>query len=289
MTNLFRETWLTIVIGGLCPVMAAAQQTVPTPQIATLQVATPQITTPPSETPFPSRGGQRGMRLTQAERANMPAPQGFSVVLVLGEMQGTGAAENVPAAARKALADMKDFLPYKTYRLLDTQWTLCCGRSAIATRLRGDEQDYYDLELEPNRTETSGKWYVRFSLRNAPAGGSLAAAQPATDDSRMTILTQQRAELEAQIRNLKQRYNDTHPEVQKARAQLAEIETQQAQLRVAAAKRRAMVRPVNRTVIDTSFTMDIGETVVVGTSRLQGDKALIALLTAVASTKPATR
>jgi hypothetical protein len=70
---------------------------------------------------------------------------------------------------------------------------------------------------------------------------------------------------------------------------LAEIETQQAQLRVAAAKRRAMVRPVNRTVIDTSFTMDIGETVVVGTSRLQGDKALIALLTAVASTKPATR
>jgi hypothetical protein len=34
-------------------------------------------------------------------------------------------------------------------------------------------------------------------------------------------------------------------------------------------------------VIDTSFNMDIGETVVVGTSRLQGDKALIVLLTAV--------
>ena len=42
-------------------------------------------------------------------------------------------------------------------------------------------------------------------------------------------------------------------------------------------------------MIDTSFTMDVGETVVVGTSRLAGgDKALIALLTAVprnASTK----
>jgi hypothetical protein len=37
-----------------------------------------------------------------------------------------------------------------------------------------------------------------------------------------------------------------------------------------------------RSVIDTSFTMDIGETVVVGTSRVRGgDKALIALLTAV--------
>ena len=44
----------------------------------------------------------------------------------------------------------------------------------------------------------------------------------------------------------------------------------------------------HRALIDTNFTMDIGETVVVGTSRLQGDKALIALLTAVASIKPAS-
>ena len=219
----------------------------------------------------------------------MPAPQGFSVVLVLGEMQGTGAAENVPPAARKALADMKDFLPYKTYRLLDTQWTLCCGHSAIATRLRGDEQDYYDLELEPNRTDTSGKWYVRFSLRNAPFGGVVATTQPETDDNRMAQLAAKRSEVEAQIRNLKQRYNDNHPEVQKARAQLAEIDRQQAQLRVDNTRRRAIARPLNRTVIDTSFTMDIGETVVVGTSRLQGDKALIALLTAVASTRPTAR
>ena len=35
-------------------------------------------------------------------------------------------------------------------------------------------------------------------------------------------------------------------------------------------------------MIDTSFTMDVGETVVVGTSRLKANsKALIALLTAV--------
>ena len=41
-----------------------------------------------------------------------------------------------------------------------------------------------------------------------------------------------------------------------------------------------------RSVIDTSFTMDVGETVVVGTSRMRGgDKALIALLTAVPRTK----
>ena len=33
--------------------------------------------------------------------------------------------------------------------------------------------------------------------------------------------------------------------------------------------------------MDSSFTMDVGETVVVGTSRLGGDKALIAIVTAV--------
>jgi hypothetical protein len=44
----------------------------------------------------------------------------------------------------------------------------------------------------------------------------------------------------------------------------------------------AGARDARRAVIDTSFNMDVGETVVVGTSRLKGDKALIALLTAVA-------
>ena len=46
------------------------------------------------------------------------------------------------------------------------------------------------------------------------------------------------------------------------------------------AQKRAQTS-AGRAIIDTSFTMDLGETVVVGTSRLQGDKALIVLLTAV--------
>jgi hypothetical protein len=38
----------------------------------------------------------------------------------------------------------------------------------------------------------------------------------------------------------------------------------------------------SRAMMDTSFAMDVGETVVVGTSRLRGNsRALIALLTAV--------
>jgi hypothetical protein len=41
--------------------------------------------------------------------------RGFSVVLVLGDTQGATGAESAspPTAVRKALTDVKDFLPYK--------------------------------------------------------------------------------------------------------------------------------------------------------------------------------
>ena len=226
--------------------------------------------------------------MSMAERANMPAPQGFSVVLVLGELQGTATSDSVPAAARKALADMKDFLPYKSYRLLDTQWTLCCGRSGIVTRLRGPEEQDYDLELDPSPSDTSGKWTVRFTLRD-PIAGVARGESPAAD--RSASLVAQRAELEAKIRTLKERYSDTHPEVQQLKSQLAVLERQQEQVRTEEALKRyrLVASSGRRAMIDTSFTMDIGETVVVGTSRLKGDKALIALLTAVPSTKTTGR
>ena len=42
-----------------------------------------------------------------------------------------------------------------------------------------------------------------------------------------------------------------------------------------------LTRPGGKTaIIDSTFSMDIGETVVIGTSSLKGDKAVIALLTA---------
>src|SRR5687768_18440994 len=74
--------------------------------------------------------------------------QGFSVVLLVGDMQGGESLDGVPAAARKALGDTKDFLPYKNYRLLDSQWTLCCsGSTSAITRLRGVDEQEYELEL----------------------------------------------------------------------------------------------------------------------------------------------
>jgi hypothetical protein len=234
------------------------------------------------------RGSARVGGVSVADTANMPAPQGFSVVLVLGEMQGTGAADSVPSAARKALTDMKDFLPYKTYRLLDTQWTLCCGRSGVITRLRGPEEQDYDLELYPNATETRGKWYVRFALRDSAEG-----ANEETATTRLSALNAQRVELQQQLAMLKNGgHTDNHPAVQQLRSRIAELDAAATQSRGESASRRIRAAAESghrRAIIDTSFTMDIGETVVVGTSRLKGDKALIALLTAVPSTRPPAR
>jgi len=209
------------------------------------------------------------------------SPQGYSVVLVLGDIQATSATDgNVPAAARKALADMKDFLPYKSYRLLDAQWIL--GSQRTVSRLRGPNDQEYELTLRgvPN----AGKLNVAFRL--AEPGGLLAVKPSPDADS----LTGRRAELEKALR-------DAELEAARARAASGEKRTETiaaANEKVAAigrelqqekgtreaALKEATIRAAHA-VIDTSFAMDVGETVVVGTSRVAGDKALIALLTAV--------
>ncbi len=215
-----------------------------------------------------------------------PRPQAFSVSLVLGEMQASGGSDNVPAAARKALTDVKDFLPYKTYRLLDSQWTLCCGRSAIMTRLRGPEDQDYALELSPSNAG-SGKWYVHFSLWEPRGGetGELTAASGGNASS----LDAQRVTLERQLAELRKTETENHPDVAQTRVHIEALERALNDSRRAAeiAGQRLRMSIPRRAVIDTSFTMDVGETVVVGTSRLKGDKALIALLTAVAPAKSA--
>jgi hypothetical protein len=172
----------------------------------------------------------RGMvRGPSPDEKGQPMPQGFSVVLVLGDNQLTSMADNVPTAARKALADIRDFLPYRGYRLLDAQWIL--GSSHSSSRLRGPDDQEYEL-----------------SLRSVPGGGHIHVTFALLEGGAVLALRKEEAAAEAMRRET--------PAIATAIAR--------------------------RGVIETSFAMDIGETVVVGTSRIRGgDKALIALLTAV--------
>ena len=70
------------------------------------------------------------------------------------------------------------------------------------------------------------------------------------------------ATLQAQRRRVQQRISETMNQLAASRAH------------------RDTDRGNSRSLIDSNFTMDVGETVVVGTSRLGGDKALIAIVTA---------
>ena len=74
----------------------------------------------------------------------------------------------------------------------------------------------------------------------------------------------------------------TFPRVPAAKAGMADAALNRAQFRLLPALRAGETRT---TVLDSSFNIAAGETVVVGTSRVQGDRALVVLLTAVAAGK----
>ena len=204
------------------------------------------------------------------------SPQGYSVVLVLGDMQNPSPADsNVPAAARKALADLKDFLPYKSYRLLDAQWML--GSQRTVSRLRGANDQEYQLTLRGIPVAPAGKLNVTFRLAEAGALTMIAARPGENDAIAARLATLQNALREAQAAA---KTGDA-PNGEKQRAEAAAIAREIVRLEQEASMKDAAILGT-RAIIDTSFTMDVGETVVVGTSRVAGDKALIALLTAVA-------
>jgi hypothetical protein len=261
----------------------------------------------PAQAPATTRPAQPGAQGQGRSGAPAPAktvygvntravsPQGFSVVLVLGDLQGASSPDDVPIAARKALTDMREFLPFKSYRLLDAAWLMCCGgqRDSANQMLRGPDEQEYDLRLSTSRAE-GARVSVRFTLLSAGIPTETAAESAAvsrTTARRLADLQDKRTLVETQLKDLRKRVEvgvAPAAEVQKLEVELRSIQRQIEDLSArASSPARANPRPgvehfARSAIIDTNFTMDVGETVVVGTSRLKGGtKALIALLTAV--------
>jgi hypothetical protein len=134
--------------------------------------------------------------------------RGFVITLALGDIQGSSSGSFTPAED-KALADLKGFLPYKTYRSLDTAWVI--GLNGSHVMLRGEDGQKHELSMLSTQVNPSFMSVDMLRLWDVPP------ADP-----------------------------------QKAPAVL----------------------------IDTTFKVNVGETVVVGTSRLDGGRALILLVTA---------
>ena len=218
-----------------------------------------------------------------------------------GDMQDTGGQDTIPNAARKALADMKDFLPYKGYRLLDTQWVLGSTSGPTITRLRGVDDQEYGLELRAQPTFTAGgafapsTTFVRFVLTDvsdgAGEGGRTALKELTKSDPTSVEISREVYQLERerddlQLRVSKGRKNvevgmENADEVKRLEMQLAAVTRRLADLKGMVNAKES--KSSGRAVIDTSFKMEDGETVVVGTSKVKGGgRALIALLTATA-------
>jgi hypothetical protein len=287
--------------GALLPAMAAAQTT------AAAQ-----------------RGGAQARKLVaeQTRTAASIGVHGFSVVLVVG---GTQAAANpadnardvaqLPEAARKALADMKDFLPYKRYQLLDAAWILCCAttRDQVSGRVRGaDGRDY--LYTIDQGDIVGSKVNLRFTMREvANSVTSSINVDNLSDTARLEYARQHAEaireldEAHLQLRTTKQRFDvgmatPSEMDGATARARRAEQRTQDlaSMLNSDQARRVAQASAggrggggsrgtgagLGRETMDSSFSISPGETVVIGTSRINGDQALIAILTA--ATKPGT-
>jgi hypothetical protein len=222
-----------------------------------------------------------------AQQKPQPQPQpqlrGFGVVLLEGSQQA-GTSSDLPATATAAIADIKDFLPFKSYRLLDSSWTL--GSNAAqeyVSRLQGGTQEF-QVSIGSKVDTTSSSIDVKFTLTETGFRKSTlvpftpkAGAEPANPVNNKKALTW------APVPNgrvLPAPQAETSKDAAGARPRVFELPVLQPFLQ--AQTNSPTWRALNRNaLIDTSFTMRIGETVVVGTSRVGGDKALIVLLTAV--------
>jgi hypothetical protein len=186
-----------------------------------------------------------------------PTVHGFSVSLVLGDLQGASKPDNLPEGAKKALADMRDFLPYKSYRLLDTQWILCCGSTKVGTgisgRLRGISQVFGAEEQEyPFTVTLVGVSGSQLSVRFVMTDGSGGLGKKSTFPKPVPDVPDKDVQQEKEMKEMRRQFDEL----------------------------LWSSGGIKGAIIDSTFSMDIGETVVIGTSSLKGDKALIALLTA---------
>lgn len=124
--------------GGLSFLVAASALAQATP-VATPGLASMAMLTGNGETPAlalaPAAGS--GKRLDRTYT--------FQLVLLLADNAMPAVTENVPAKAQRALKDLQDFLPYKSYHLVDMAW-LRTSRDA-SSQITGPKGESYVVDL----------------------------------------------------------------------------------------------------------------------------------------------
>jgi len=164
-----------------------------------------------------------------AVQDSTPRTQTFQVVLLAAGSKAGSSASDLSKSAQKALDDLREFLPYKSYQVLDTAWLRTT--QGAEGRLVGRQGAAYNLRL-----------------RFRPVGGA--------EDKNLFV----------ELFRL-----DEEPGTPRASSEAKVGEP-------------GIAPRAPRDLIETSFGLKEGETIVVGTSKIDGsDEALVVLLTAVPS------
>ena len=236
----------------------------------------------------------------QRDTQEPPSPSasglnGYSVVLVVGDTDSAGKSDAVPPAAQKALNDIQAFLPYKHYHLLDSAWMLCCTAfgEMVSGRIDGPDGREYGYSIRTNPAD-AGRLNVHFSLMEAVRaaagrggatnGSEGSAAARAAYSQQLYEATKDRDEARMAYDQAKRRQDvglGQENDVKAAELRLTLAEQRIRELQGVFGSRGGAGRAPGTSLMDNSFYIAPGETVVIGTSRLNGGQALVALLTAV--------
>jgi len=187
-----------------------------------------------------------GIAGAEGNRTPEEAPETRLVQINLLAASKTGDSDlsDLPANTRKAIEDIKDFLPFKTYKILDTSLV----RALVLTPDRGSR---------PAKTMMTG-----------PDGAKLQVEFHMTGERGDPEIFVQQFEVTPSMRD--RLFAVTAPEQDIGSDSGAPVIAPRADLLDMGA------------FIATSFTATVGQTVVVGSSRLNGgDEALIVLFTAL--------
>lgn len=161
-----------------------------------------------------------------AQRDAAPLTQSFQLLLLAASTKAGPGTPEVPASAQKALSDLKDFLPFKSYQLLDSAWLRTTQDRVTEGRVMGQQGTAYGVRLRFRSTGDDSLFVDFFDLKEEAA----TPKPPSKDQEGQPV----------------------------------------------AAPRAA------QDLISTTFGLKKGETIVVGTSKVDGtDEALVVLLTAV--------
>jgi hypothetical protein len=171
------------------PLLAQTPAPAPAPPAAPARPAPPAPAAPSVRVP----AAPRARLVPLAPRAEAAAPantalRALSLVLLSGEMTGPPVDDSVPMSVRKALDELRDFLPFKSYKLYDTGMvgmpspTLPAVGRLRGAAVRGQEPQLFEVVVaKPGNSPSLDVSLRDLAPSQATRAGAISNAQGGAD------------------------------------------------------------------------------------------------------------